>query len=594
MKKILLLLAISFPLFLSAQLVTDDFESYTVGDFDSQWDVNNWVGWFGLPSLTTISDEQANSGVNSMKIEQNDDIVALLGILDAGIFEVSYEQYVPTGNAAYANIQHNYTNTAGDWMFEVYVLATGDLDIRVNGQAINAPGIGVFDQWVNYTFTLNFITSVGVFNYNGQAILEFPINTNAAGGVGLNQVNGINFFGGCLPAGGCTSLAYYDDITVTEIPVPPHNASVINPAAVSEYRTVPLGLETPITLATDVVNIGGEAVTDVSVTFTLKDGAGTTILTETSNTVASIPSGETASFEVPTTFSLSGIDIYTMDYEVSIAETDSDLADNLLTSEIPFSSDPNIYARDNGVFDDGVGVNGATGIIGQTFEFVEATTVESIIMIYAGGITGDTINGYIYSLNGTSPDQIIATTEMLVVDQDGGGIGAEATEIMSFTTPVELMPGNYLFAIEQVSLNNMLLSTSADVFTLGTSWASTDEGLTWANLEDFNIRRSLGIRPFISQVGVNVDESASNYVSDLKITPNPTSDIVTIQLDLLEVQDLQIEVYNMSGQKLKTLAEKNTIGGQFQLNLQTYPSGVYTINIQIGEQVINRKVVLMK
>lgn len=594
MKKILLLLAISFPLFISAQLVSDDFESYTVGDFDSQWDPNNWVGWFGNPSLSTISDEQANSGIHSLKIEQDDDIVALLGTLDAGIYEVSYDQYIPIGNAAYTNIQHNYTATAGDWMFEVYVLASGDFQVNSNGLAFNVPGVAVFDQWANYNFSLNFITSVGAFSYNGQLVLEFPINTNAAGGAGLNQVNGINFYGGCLPAGGCTSLAYYDNVTVTEIPVPPHNASVINPVSLSEYTAVPLGLETPITLATEVANIGGMDVTDVSATFTIKDGAGTTILTETSNIVASIPSGGMAVLEAPTTFTLPGTDVYTVDYEVNIAEMDSDLADNLLTTEVPFTIDPNIYARDNGMFDDGIGVNGGTGIIGQTFEFVEMATVESIIMIYAGGITGDTINGHIFSMDATTPDQIIATTEMFVLDQDGGGVGAEAIKIMNFSTPVELAPGNYLFAIEQVSPNNMLLSTSADIFTLGTSWASTDQALTWGNLEDFNIPRALGIRPFISVVGVDVDESASNYVNDLSITPNPTSDFITIQLDLLEVQDLQIEVYNMSGQKLKTLAEKNTIGGQYQMNLQSYPSGVYTVNIQIGEQMINRKVVLMK
>ena len=585
-------LVVLFPLFLSAQLVTDDFETYTVGDFDSQWDPNNWVGWFGLASNSTISDEQANGGTNSLKIEPNDDVVALLGELNTGIFEISYDQYVPTGSGGYTNLQHNYTNTAGDWMIEVYVLPSGDLQVQFNGGVAVLPG-AVFDQWANYNFSLNFVTSVGAFSYNGQLIVEFPINTNAGGGPGLNQVNGINFFGGCLPAG-CTSLAYYDNVSVTEIPIPPFNASVINPTPPSQYTTVPLGLEIPITLATEVANIGGEDVTDVSVTFTLRDGSGATVLTETSNTVASIPSGGMALFEAPTTFTLSGVDVFMLDYEVTIAETDSDLADNLLTTEVPFINDPNIYARDNNIFDDGIGVNGGTGIIGQTFEFVDAATIESIIMIYAGGITGDTINGYIYSLGATNPDQIIATTEMFILDQDGGGLGAETTKILDFPTPVELPAGNYLFAIEQVSPNNILLSTSADIFTLGTSWASTDLGLTWGNLENFNIPRSLGIRPFISLVGVNVDELANNYVNDLSITPNPTTDVITIQLDLLEIQDLNIEVYNMSGQKLKTLTEKNSNGGQYQLNLETYPSGVYTVNLQIGEQMINRKVVLMK
>ena len=42
MKKIILIITICFPIFLSAQLTSDDFETYTLGAFDSQWDPANW------------------------------------------------------------------------------------------------------------------------------------------------------------------------------------------------------------------------------------------------------------------------------------------------------------------------------------------------------------------------------------------------------------------------------------------------------------------------------------------------------------------------------------------------------------------------
>ena len=216
MKKIILLFSFCFPILLSAQLVADDFESYTLGSFDTQWDPANWVGWFNNPSGTTVSDEQANNGIHSIKVEADDDLVALLGTIDAEYYEITYWQYVPMGFGAYTNLQHNYTSTAADWMFEIYVNQDG------TGQ-FNTGGFGflftpIHGQWVEYKFNLNFITSEGVFSYNGAPLANFAINTNAGDmNPGLNQVNAINFFGGCLPQGNCTSSVSYTHLTLPTI-----------------------------------------------------------------------------------------------------------------------------------------------------------------------------------------------------------------------------------------------------------------------------------------------------------------------------------------------------------------------------------------
>jgi len=179
MKRIILLIVLCFPFLLTAQLTSDDFESYNVGDFDSQWTAGEWVGWFNNPSLTTISDEQANGGTKSLKVELNHDVVALLGTLDQGAYEISYFQYVPAGNAAYTNLQHNYTATAGDWLVEMYVNQDGTGSFTSNGAAF--PFTPVYDQWAEYKFELNFITSEATFSYNGNPLFIFAINTNANG-----------------------------------------------------------------------------------------------------------------------------------------------------------------------------------------------------------------------------------------------------------------------------------------------------------------------------------------------------------------------------------------------------------------------------
>ena len=593
MKKIILLFTICFPIILSAQLISDDFESYDLGSFDSQWNAANWVGWFSGPSNSTISDEQFNNGAQSIKIEQDDDLVALLGTLDAESYEISYWQYVPAGNGAYTNLQHNYTSTTGDWMFEVYVNQDG------TGQ-FNTAGIGylftpVHDQWVEYKFSLNFISSEGTFSYNGAPLVDFAINTNAGDVMpGLNQVNAINFFGGCLPQGNCTSLAFYDDVTITYIPAPAHDARIINPEPASPYFTVPNGLEQPLNLAAGVRNVGGQDITDVSVTFNVRDGGGGIIHTETSDPMPTLGSGEEASFVGSGTYTFPGTDNYSVEYVANLAETDNDLADNSQNVASPFALDPAIYARDNGNFDNGVGYNGGTGKLGVMYEFIDAASVESIIMAFSGGAAGDTIKGYIYSVdvNGV-PDTVLAATESFVTTAAGGGIGAETFATLTFTDGVEIPGGNYVFMVEQTGITSLGVATSQNIHTPATTWATADD-IVWNNLEDFGLPVPMAIRPFLSMVGVDTDESAANYVDELTISPNPTQDLVTINLQLLESHDLTLQLFNGSGQVIKTLVDKNTLGDQYQLNLSGYPNGIYFVKMRIGEQQLTRKVVVMK
>ncbi|MFK7774798.1 MAG: T9SS type A sorting domain-containing protein [Saprospiraceae bacterium] len=583
MKKIILLFTICFPIILSAQLTSDDFESYTVGSFDAQWDATSWVGWFNNPSNSTITDEQAHMGTQSVKIEQDDDLVALLGTLDSENYEISYWQFVPAGSGAYTNLQHLYTSAAGDWMFEVYVNQDGTGQFNTGGQGFLFTPI--YDQWVEYKFNLNFITSEGEFSYNGTPLVNFAINTNAGDFLpGINQVNAINFYGGCLPTFACNTLAYYDDVEVTFIPAPAHDARLINPAPASEYSSVPNGLEQPLNLEATVWNIGGQDITDVTVTFNVRDGGGTIIHTETSDPMTSLGSGEQAIFVGNGTYSFPGTDTYSVEYIANIAETDNDFTDNTQNVGTTFALDPAIYARDNGNFDNGVGYNGGTGQLGVTYDFIDAATVESIILGFSGGAAGDTINGFIYSVDVAGiPDTVVAATESFVTTVAGGGIGSETFITLTFTDGVEIPAGKYIFMVEQTSITSLGVATSQNIHTPGTTWASAD-GIMWDNLEDFGLPVPMAIRPFLSLVGVDTDESAANYVDELTISPNPTQDFVTIDLQLLETQDLILQLFDGSGQLIKSLEDKNTLGDQYQLNLDAYPNGIYFVKIQIGEQ----------
>ena len=80
---------------------------------------------------------------------------------------------------------------------------------------------------------------------------------------------------------------------------------------------------------------------------------------------------------------------------------------------------------------------------------------------------------------------------------------------------------------------------------------------------------------------------------NIKIFPNPTSDFIAIQIGGLNLQDLNIEMYDMQGKLIqeKTLKSGQTIG---YFDIQTLYSGTYLIKISTNNMSLTRKVIVEK
>ncbi len=94
------------------------------------------------------------------------------------------------------------------------------------------------------------------------------------------------------------------------------------------------------------------------------------------------------------------------------------------------------------------------------------------------------------------------------------------------------------------------------------------------------------------------DATLSTVESDLenkniKIFPNPTSDFIAIQIGGLNLQDLNIEMYDMQGKLIqeKTLKSGQTVG---YFDIQTLYSGTYLIKISTNNMSLTRKVIVEK
>ncbi|MDR9419798.1 Ig-like domain-containing protein [Gracilimonas sp.] len=96
-------------------------------------------------------------------------------------------------------------------------------------------------------------------------------------------------------------------------------------------------------------------------------------------------------------------------------------------------------------------------------------------------------------------------------------------------------------------------------------------------------------------------EEHSNYLPDeININrnyPNPFNPTTTLSFSIPELNPVQVNVYNMLGQKVATLVDnKNMPAGSHQLTFDAsgYASGLFIVEYRIGEESYTQKILLIK
>lgn len=598
MKKLLLFSSLLFSLTLNAQLTSENFDGYNAGAFDGQWTAGSWTGWFGGFSNVDISTAQAHSAPNSMLVNSTtDDIVALFGTLNQGTYEITFYQYIPLGFGSYFNVQHNYTNTAGDWAAEIYFGDNSVNTARIVTNNISTPFTPVYDQWVENKLEFNFSADEAKYYYNGALVHTWAITTNAAGGAGLNQINGINFYGAC-DGTGCSPQGYFDDLTVVQTVVPAqHDAAILTKNYPMPYTQIPDSLMTPMSLSAEVANYGTMGVSNVQVTFNILDVSNNVLHTELSNIIPFLASNGTA-----TVYGGSGAylpantsAIYQITYDVSITEMDDNLQNNSDTLVFDVVVTDSVYAKDDGNYDDGLGANGASPLIGQNFEFVEDFLVHSVTTSYVGGLAGDNISLSIYESDPVTklPINNVYTSAPYTLPAAGGGVGNEQYVTFHISPPIQLDSGLYSFAIQQMSLNNIGISTSQSIYTPQSTALSIDNGATWATAENFGFEVAFNIRPTVSLVPEDPNSVKSiESLEILDVQPNPNKGVFMVTLELSKKEAVQLDIFNIQGQLIQSKSMGDVVNLQEQIDLTNESTGVYLVRLTIGNEIVTKQVVV--
>ncbi|WMX13755.1 T9SS type A sorting domain-containing protein [Aureispira sp. CCB-E] len=89
------------------------------------------------------------------------------------------------------------------------------------------------------------------------------------------------------------------------------------------------------------------------------------------------------------------------------------------------------------------------------------------------------------------------------------------------------------------------------------------------------------------------EETANAKRWDIILYPNPTNSIITLESNLVLEDEIQIEVYNALGQKVKAISiNENT--NTIDLNVSSLLDGIYNIRLQSGAYKITKSFVLIK
>ena len=273
-----------------------------------------------------------------------------------------------------------------------------------------------------------------------------------------------------------------------------------------------------------------------------------------------------------------------------------------------------------GGFDD---LNG-DGVWDEEYEGASGDGVVNVVDVIRliAHILGDNpLGGWLLCEADVTGDGVINVVDVVAMVNlilGGNGLGSDdATEatIVDNGTSVSIMTDGYVGGIDMIVEFNGQFDIALDDKFIGDVSISENTahillvGLNKDDLNRENIEGTIfdytGDILSISQEVANSREMIDNVTfsdgmpSGYEISsayPNPFNPSTSFEMRLYEASNLTVKVYNLTGQLVDVIAEGNFTADThtFTWNAENLASGVYFISTQIGSNVENQKVMLIK
>lgn len=193
----IMLLAIVFSVFtLHAQIIDENFDSYTAGQKLADQAGSPWTTWSSAPGGNedpTISDEQSETAPNSAKIVSGNDCVLLLGDSTSGRYKISFDIYVPANKLGYFNILQEFNGTNSLWGTQLYFDANGQG--RIDAGAESAASFEFnYDEWISFEAYIDLNSDWADIFVGGNYLVGWQWTLGTFGTPGPNQLGAVNLF----------------------------------------------------------------------------------------------------------------------------------------------------------------------------------------------------------------------------------------------------------------------------------------------------------------------------------------------------------------------------------------------------------------
>lgn len=557
--------------------------SESASDYELETDLGEtgpWQLWPGASIgmlVDTIEGENAFSIIGDPVAQ---DVVFATGDLTSGHYQLSWRQYVPEGNSAYFNLQHQLpTAAAGFWAIEVDFIG-GQGALSIGNEAIQFP----FDYPEGEFFDV--ILFIDLDNDEARLILgEYTVGawifsegfTNGGGDFDLLQLSAINFY----PLTD-NYIYFVEGITLVEIPA----------ADVGQYCYTATTIEPGTNTVSPLACFGGGIHHDDG------DGLGAQWFQYTpaedgwvslssceggSDSRGWILTGECHSLDI----------VGVNDDQCAVVPGSEDLYASY--REATVVGGQTYYIMWDNVWDD----------TGFDFELTFNTTdlepgdfCESAVDILPGtydileftgnaAMTGPIIDN---TSQGRSPTPYARTEWYQYTPIADGMMTISSCEGSASDNRVWVYTGECgtLSSLTQVASNDDGCETGfASLISDFPITAGTTYYIEWDNgWSDDSFSWDLIFSPIVA-----VDEQS--FSQSVKLFPNPVDDQLQLDIQLQESLDyLNIRVINMMGSTLLEYSLKAASQYQETLDLSSLAAGTYIVQFTSGEMQLNRKVIV--
>ncbi|MEM6265324.1 MAG: T9SS type A sorting domain-containing protein [Bacteroidota bacterium] len=490
----------------------------------------------------------------------------------------------------------------GNFNTDIYQIDTNGVNLRTIGNMVGGkygaavdnfstggPYLWIFHQaggTENALITQFDVTSgqpTGVTRNVGN---EFGVGGNdLAGGLFISSdiVPGETTLGGLVQAAGEEDFLFGYELNFTPINV---DASVRDITLIPGFAQVPVSQERNGVLQGTVDNFG-QLTIDVDVILTVERDGVLTFSDTTSYTNLANASSQTFFFGP---FPYGGKGNYEVKVSANTGTNMDQVPDNNEISSF-ISIGDSVYARDNGV-STGTGylVSGvAQGYAATTYEISKDVLIKAIDLELEAPTNNDTTFGALFSTSlGTptaGPPQFVTPQTLVNANQN--------SYRLEFNPPVPVTAGSVWAAAVFEDTDGISIRQSANIFTPGTNFFTTDlVNFAW---NGSNIATARFIRLVVedtSATPTSIDRYDFLGIEALQVYPVPASQELNVNLTLNQPEPAKVTLMDIQGREVL-----NRQLGTFQqqavkLDVANLNAGTYLLRVSTSKGAVDRKVII--